>query len=111
MLGFQGGLSFHSLGIFRFAGLPLGPQGGRLCGGLGSLGGVVFSSLPSFPSRLGGLSLGDTGIASGADRTPSCSALDGGRIVGQGLCLSSALQLKLFRSGRCSQAIGKVGVF
>ena len=66
MLSFQSGLLFYSLAIFRLAGLMLGFQGSPEREGFGG----SFSSLPSFRSRLGGLSLSDTGIASHPDRLP-----------------------------------------
>ena len=95
MLSFQSGLLFYSLGIFRLAGLVLGFQGGFARGRFGG----SFSSLPSFRSRLGGLPLGDTGIASHADRLPRRSPLGRSGTVGGSFRFRSALQLKLFRFG------------
>jgi hypothetical protein len=110
LLSFQSGLLFYSLSIFRLACIVLSLQGCRLCSNLGSFRGGAFSSLPSFRSRLGGLPLGDTGVASHYDRLPRCPALGRSGTVGGGSRFRGALQETLFRIGRSTQTIGEVGV-
>jgi hypothetical protein len=92
LLSFQSGLLFYSLAIVRLTGIVLGLQGSRLCGDLGSFRGGAFSSLASFRSRLGGVLLGNTGIANHSDRLPRCSLFGCGRTVGCSFRFRNALQ-------------------
>jgi hypothetical protein len=111
LLGFQSGLPFDSLGIFRLPRLVLGFQSGFVGGGLGDSLGGQSRGFPSFDGRSGGLSLGHPGIARHADRLPCRPMLDGGGAVGGGFCASGPLQLELLRIRGCFQAVGKMGVF
>jgi hypothetical protein len=67
----------------------------------GSLGGLAL-----FLGRLACFSVSDTGIASCADRVPSCPSLSRGGTIGFSPGSRRALDLRLFR--RCSriQSIG-----